>query len=182
MKKPVFLLALSLFLLIPSLVSAHYDYTGYKWPSSSTCYDTDPLSSSYEDAADVAADRWNNSGANFTLKIEYIFTECSNDMYMEDLTSYEEAKGKDVIAYVDCKAKSGTKDITECDTYFDSKESWTLDTSKDVDFIYVATHEFGHWLKLHDLSSGSDHLMYGGYTGKDDLHLHDIDGIKAIYP
>jgi len=52
----------------------------------------------------------------------------------------------------------------------------------------VATHEFGHWLKLLDLDGIFDtqKTMYYqtnlGETKKRSLESDDISGIKAIYP
>lgn len=179
--KFVLILGLLLLFVIPFSVSAHFSVDGTYWKNASPCYDTDPLPSTYRSSADTAANRWNAVNADFEFKKEGLF-DCGNDLYMEDMTDYEDANGIDVTA-VTFRSVNSSDYITSADVYFDSKESWTTNTSNDLDFAHTATHEFGHWLFLYDLydSSASDHMMYGYYTGIDSLHQHDKDGILFIY-
>lgn len=52
----------------------------------------------------------------------------------------------------------------------------------------IATHEYGHWLRLLDLNTSADteKTMYyrtsTGETKKQSLHSDDIAGIRSIYP
>lgn len=180
--KYVALLAFLALLVVPFYAYAHYSVNGVYWENGSACYDTDRLnSSSYASAADTAANRWNNAGSNFNFNQEG-FWDCGNDLSLEDMTTYEQQKGTDVTAVTFWTADSNDH-FTEADIKFDSKESWTTDTSKDLDFTHTATHEFGHWLWLGDLSfsDASDHMMYYKYTGIDSLHADEKEGIKFIY-
>lgn len=81
--------------------------------------------------------------------------------------------------------------LSESDIVFNSNLDWsTADQcpSNCVDVRNAATHEFGHWLRLKDLSLYLDDekTMYKiaepGETKKRSLHSDDIEGIRAIYP
>ncbi|XP_013381704.1 macrophage metalloelastase [Lingula anatina] len=67
--------------------------------------------------------------------------------------------------------------------HFDEDETWTLDTHKGRNLLYVAVHEFGHSLGLSH-SEVEDAIMFP-FTPKykDNLKLHedDIAGIQKVY-
>ncbi|NQT07548.1 matrixin family metalloprotease [Candidatus Bathyarchaeota archaeon] len=82
-----------------------------------------------------------------------------------------------------------TGEIVEVDTLFDTDYTWgdaTFDPTV-MDLQNIATHEFGHWLLLHDLYNrpARTQTMYGystyGETIKRTLESGDIAGIQEIY-
>ncbi|GAB1602098.1 72 kDa type IV collagenase-like [Argonauta hians] len=69
------------------------------------------------------------------------------------------------------------------DTHFDDEETWVLGGKKGVDFLYIATHEFGHALGLgHSEDKNSVMIpFYPGYKKNLQLNSEDISRIKKIY-
>uniref|UniRef100_A0A8B9LJB7 Matrix metallopeptidase 30 n=1 Tax=Astyanax mexicanus TaxID=7994 RepID=A0A8B9LJB7_ASTMX len=69
------------------------------------------------------------------------------------------------------------------DTHFDEDESWTL-SSRGINLLLVAAHEFGHALGL-DHSKDPTALMYPTYqyvnTNGYKLPLDDKNGVQALY-
>ncbi len=74
-----------------------------------------------------------------------------------------------------------------CYTVFNEDMSWSVGGGGDtLDIQTIALHEFGHWLRLEDLSDLDDAtkvMYYKTYPGttKRSLHAGDIAGIIAIY-
>ncbi|XP_068755870.1 matrilysin-like [Montipora capricornis] len=67
--------------------------------------------------------------------------------------------------------------------HFDEDETFTDGTSRGTNLLWVATHEFGHSLRL-EHSSVRGAIMYPYYTGyKPNMKLHsdDIQGIRSLY-
>lgn len=124
-----------------------------------------------------SANAWNNAGANF-----YFYSmSCNNKL------SYAPIAGN--VAGRTTHDFSGST-IIECDTVFNSNYDWSTadDCPSDcLDVRNVATHEFGHWLRLLDVDGILDaqKTMYYktnlGETNKQSLHSDDITGIQAIY-
>ena len=84
---------------------------------------------------------------------------------------------------------SGTGEIVDVDTMFDTDYTWG-DATGDPDVMdlqNIATHEFGHWLVLDDMYNrpARTQTMYGysteGETIKRTLESGDIAGLEAIY-
>ena len=81
--------------------------------------------------------------------------------------------------------------IFEADMVINSDYGWSASAACPAglsDVQNVATHEFGHWAGLKDLSSAADaeKTMYAGSwlgeTRKRTLEPDDQDGLRAIYP
>jgi len=81
--------------------------------------------------------------------------------------------------------------LTRCRIIFNSEKSWSTSssgTSGSYDVQSVATHEFGHWLRLLDLydSGDTEKTMYGRTSTNSikqrDLDPNDVAGIQSIYP
>ena len=93
--------------------------------------------------------------------------------------------------------RTSTNEVVEIDTAFNSRYPWAIfdsnagecQSSPDAyDVQNIATHEFGHWVGLDDLYSGSDIdlTMYGfgagGELKKRTLAAGDIDGVNGVAP
>lgn len=78
--------------------------------------------------------------------------------------------------------------LTDNDTRFNRDVNWTSGTSctsaPNFNLKYVATHEFGHWLRLLDVSSGfpSDTIMWHSYDcSASSITSHDSSTLTNIY-
>ncbi len=93
-----------------------------------------------------------------------------------------------IIAVTSIWYYSGSGEIVEVDTLFNTYYTWSLSgESGRMDLMNIASHEFGHWLLLEDLYNkpAGDQTMFGlstyGETSKQTLESGDIAGIEAIY-
>ncbi|XP_036885642.1 matrilysin [Sturnira hondurensis] len=70
------------------------------------------------------------------------------------------------------------------DAHFDKDERWTDGSGRGINFLYAATHEFGHSLGLGH-SSDPKAVMYPTYENRDPedfrLSQDDIEGIQKLY-
>lgn len=194
-----------------------FDYDGKHWPGPNpmgedylinpNCADAEAGTADDQIIAirDGAARAWMNEGnANFSFTYggtttkqypddgvvgnyngfnEIMFVQDPNYWLFDDHPSY--------IAVVWLWYNPETLEIGECDMAFND-ENFVFNgvgqpTSSEHDIWNIATHEFGHFLKLGDLygAGDSEKTMYGyGYKGETkarDLHQDDIDGIQYIY-
>lgn len=169
---------LGLISFFPSTISA-YSYSGNKWPSNAVTIDfgspTIPSTWVTPIAQGLAA--WNAASSPFTFS-----AGTSN----QDI-SVSALGGGGPIAVTSLTISGGT--ITDADVAFNSSLTWsTSGAAGAYDVQNTATHEFGHFLRLLDLSGAGDvdKTMYFsaalGETKKRTLDVDDINGINAIYP
>lgn len=176
-----------LFLLVSQTGLAHSNISGDQWPWDTTVirYDIDNVSSSYASSFIDAADTWNAKTSDITFSIESWYSNSDNDVYISDLTDYENQVGRNVTAITKTSVTSDNI-ITEADTFFDSKHTWstnksiTRDDRPVYDFHSTARHELGHWFKLSHVED-TTHAMNEYYTGYNNVHDDDAAGADFIY-
>lgn len=173
MQGGLILLLAVIFLFVGSVPSLAYDYSGYNWSTTYTYYNANQISNtSWQAAINTAGGYWNAAGSSF----DFIIYDYATNIWE---TEYLGHNGRIAQSYVSIYEGY----ITDCDTRFNTYYSFHTDGS-NYDVLTVALHEFGHWLMLKDLYSGSDSdkVMYWAYNGiKRDLTSDDINGIKYIY-
>ena len=160
-----------------------YSYSGLHWPSGSVGYSVYTTGGPLGAGAAVRAgfQPWNGAGAAFS------FVYGGGGVNAVSWGPIDGPGGTLAITYIYYRASSNI--IYECQTTFDTAESWGTDGSASkYDVQNVAAHESGHWLSLDDLYQDqySDMTMYGyaslGETKKRTLAWGDIAGIQFIYP
>jgi hypothetical protein len=172
---PSILLILLVFTSTP--VSA-YSYSGYRWLGTSTSYYWDSSTpSDWHSSVNNAANTWNNAGSQFRFSES---GSSSNKIFKGSLGSSGPIAQSSATVLLSILIYDS---IT-----FNSDYTWsTSGQSGSYDVQNIATHEFGHWLDLNDISCGydSEKTMYyvasTGETKKRTLESDDIDGIKYIY-
>lgn len=166
-------------LLIPVFLAHSYIYNGVKWSTNSVTVDFGSASipSTWVTPIAQGITPWNNASSPFTFSAG----SSNNDITVSNL-------GTGSALAIATVASSGST-ISYVDLVFNSSFTWsTSGESGKYDVRNVATHEFGHFLSLADLSGGSDteKTMYfssdTGETKKRSLHSDDINGINFIYP
>lgn len=172
-----------------------YSNLGYKQSSNSVSYllDSYTLSSSGRTAIQSAEATWDSAGSSF--RFNYAGTYNSSSSCPAYPYLYATNAGASGWVGATARTMSGST-ITFVYTKFNSYYSLTVGaTSTSYDIQSVATHEFGHWLHLGDLSSSSspsycttssESTMCGtstkNTTRQRSLTTDDTNGIKAIYP
>lgn len=157
-----------------------YSNTGYHWPYGSPVYVDVTIGSSipYSWTTPISAGEsaWNGVGAKFRYRAGYA----------NHTVNYKYLGANRTLGHTTCYASGST--LTDCDVDFNSYQSWsTSGEAGKYDVQSVATHEFGHWLRLGDLWDYSDYgkTMYystdPGTTFVRTLEQDDINGIVAIY-
>ena len=177
-----------------------------KWKSNSvTVYinPTDGPTWAYS-AIVAAANTWNDvSTSSFKFN-----TTTSNISYSSYSRTYPRKDGYNLVTFGPIESKyvwcgiagqtytwtytplnSQVAYITEVDMRINTNYGINTDgSSSGYDLQSIATHEFGHWLRLMDLynSGDTEKTMYGrisfGQTNKRSLDQDDIDGITYLYP
>jgi hypothetical protein len=175
-------LLLAMFLVNMASPASAYSYAGYKWSQGSAGYTRDStIPSSWSNSIFAsAANAWNGAGANFYF---YSIGGTNNKLYYAGLSS-------DYLAGTwTHRITNDPTHISYSETYFNKRKSWSTSGEPGYyDVQNVATHEFGHWLDLNDLSDSSDteKTMYYsisyGELKKRSLESDDIAGIRSIYP
>ncbi|RJQ36456.1 MAG: hypothetical protein C4555_07455, partial [Dehalococcoidia bacterium] len=167
-------------------ITSKYTFSGYRWPGSwptvSYWINENTGDTTGEGAAvQAAAATWNAAAARFSFSYAgptsttnvQTYNGVNEVIWGTDVTS-------GALAVTTTWFYQGTYEIVENDMEFNDNYNWS--TSGQYDIQTVALHEFGHFLNLSDLSSGSDKVMYYAYTGtKRSLHSDDIAGIRYIY-
>lgn len=172
-----------------------YSLPGYRMSSSSVSYmlDTYTLSSSWRSAVQSGDAAWDGAGSSF--RFNYLGTYDSSTSC--PAYPYVYATNAGATGYVGrttltVSGSTITFVYTKLNTYYSLSVGGSA-TSYDVQS--VATHEFGHWLCLGDLSSSaspsycgtsSESTMCGtstkNTTRQRSLETDDKNGAKAIYP
>lgn len=181
-KKILYLMIGSLLLLLIVTQVKAYSYSGKRWsgnnPRVGMTIKWREVPSAWTTAIARGAAVWNSAGSRFW----FIGDSQGHEVGFKRLTgSYANALALTTTSF------SGST-ITDCDTNINSRYSWDVNGDRNkFDVQNVMAHEFGHWLMLYDLYSGSDYwkTMYGsanvGETYKRTLDQDDINGIRAIY-
>lgn len=140
-----------------------------------------------ESLVDVAADVWNNAGANFgfvdggttTLKPGTANFDGYNDI------GFAGGLPDGVIAQASYGWVNGSN-LTECHVVFSTAFPWGDGSGSTMDIESIAMHEIGHWLCLRDLYGSGDtsKVMYGFASNglvRRTLTAGDVAGINWIY-
>jgi hypothetical protein len=172
-------LALGIVTFLMPMFTYAYVYNGWKWPTNAVTVDfgSPTIPSTWISPIAAGSAAWNAASSPFNFSAG----TSNNDITVSNLGS----SGPLAVTAI---THSGST-ITDTDLTFNSSYSWsTTGASGLYDVRNVATHEFGHFLSLADLSGAGDtnKTMYyaadPGETKKRSLHSDDIDGINAIYP
>jgi hypothetical protein len=194
------LLHVTVFALSFGIASA-YSYAGFKWAgTSANYYINSAFAPSFRTAMQAADAAWDNAGSKFRFYYQGTTSRNPNvwshtpDGYNDIGFHYKGNTGIVVLAGVISKLNGTT--IIETDTTFNTSNSFTTIGSAGMyDVQNVMTHEFGHWLKLNDLSSGWSpswcgissweatmcSVIYPNETNKRSLEGDDKAGIKFIH-
>ncbi len=177
-------LLLTIFLVSTIFPASAYSYSGNKWNTNYVVPKKDStIPSSWSSALTAATNTWNNAGSSFTFR--WMTSAAQNTLSYSSLGS----SGPIALSYPDVNQNTGY--LTRCTITFNSDYSWSTSsggTTGCYDVQSIATHEFGHWLRLLDLygSADTEKTMYGyantKETKKRSLDSDDIAGIRSIYP
>jgi hypothetical protein len=140
---PIIILPLILF-LSSSLPVAAYNYDGWHWNASTAIYELDAVEDTdFFFPILYAAATWNAAGADFILEWDY-----ESDSYW-DTYNYG-ATGDLALTYTVVNGGYIVRTYTYFNTYYDFSRGGGGGT---YDIRTVATHEFGHWLRLEHVTS-----------------------------
>ncbi len=168
-----------------------YSYGGGKFSKGDIVYKVNSNTYDVVDelmAIQSAAATWNNAGSNFKL----IYGGPTNNKNItldgENSIIWTEYDTGTVATTTTWWYASDNKTIIESDIEFNNVYiNWdTKGFPTKMDIQTVATHEFGHWLRLLDLygSADADKVMSGFVSNgeiKRSLSIYDTNGIKQIY-
>ncbi len=170
-----------LLLVVLTSVAFSFSHSGIRWWSKTVYvkYDSSvPDSWQQSGALYNARKAWNTAGSKFRL----YYDSSSKNLVKAGYSGNTDWLAKTTIYF------NIFGYITQAIVEFNRSHPWSTNgASNCYDVQNIATHEFGHWLKLNDLYSSSDYYktMYGfadlGETYKRTLHSDDIAGIKYIY-
>lgn len=177
--KRVLIVTLLLTVFLANIIPTASAYSaGNKWQSGSVSYKIDsaiPLGWSLPIYYAKAA--WNNAGSSFRF---------SNDQSSSKKLYYGYLDSR-YLAMTYIGSTNGY--LTSMETLYSDSKSWSPNGASGYqDVQSCVTHEFGHWLNLHDLvdDSDADKTMYrwqaAGETKRRSLDSDDIAGIRYLYP
>lgn len=174
----------------PPVFATHY-YSGQKWGGTSVdmCYDSNSLGliningatnqfSVVSGQLDGGRNDWNDEPSGWTFnKIGTQF--CSHWNYSAALGS----SGPLAVTY---RSPLTGNPLTDNDTEFNRNYNWstTNNCSSPYYLQSTAAHEYGHWLRLLDVSSGSssDTIMWYAYScNANTVKAHDSSTLTSIY-
>ncbi len=164
-----------------------YSTDGAKWSTASATYRIGTsIPSGWEGGIDASAATWSNAGAAFGLVKD---SGSVNELSYLDLVAKYGSSYSNTLAVTTTWSSVSTGRISKATIEFNSKWSWSPDgASGAFDVQNIATHEFGHWMRLLDIYSPStcgDVTMWGsagnGETKKRTLEQADIDGFVSLY-
>ncbi len=164
-----------------------YSTDGAKWSTASATYRIGPsIPSGWEGALDASATTWSNAGAAFGLVKD---SSTVNELSYSDLVAKYGSSYSNTLAVTTTWSSVSTGRISKATIEFNSKWQWSPSgASGAMDVQNIATHEFGHWMRLLDIYSPStcgDVTMWGtasnGETKKRTLEQADIDGFLSLY-
>jgi hypothetical protein len=164
-----------------------YNTDGAKWSGPSAGYRIgDSIPAAWAASIDAAASAWSSSGVSFRLLDDPAST---NEVSYKDLAATYGSSYNNTLAVATTWYSRTTNRISRATLEFNSKWTWgTAGAQGEMDVQSIATHEFGHWLRLLDIytpSSCADVTMWGsaasGETKKRTLEQADIDGFTSLY-
>ncbi len=197
-KTMLFVLLCVLVFSFGSAVTLAYSLSGIKWAGTSVSYRINSaFAASFRTAMQAADAAWDAAGSKF--RFNYVGTTTRNPnvfSYSTDGYSdigYFNAGNNGIIAATLGGVTGST--ITERDTTLNIYYGFTtVGALGSYDVQNIVTHEYGHWLKLLDVTSGlgpswcsfsweSTMCAYASpnETNKRSLEGDDKNGIKAIY-
>lgn len=157
--------------------------TGFRWETPEADFRIDPsVPSQFIPSIIAAAETWNNVGSNFQFNLT------PNPASVNVIRFGSNPGGDPALTSVNLDLTTGH--LTQITMTFDDSIAWsTTGKFKTKDIQGVATHEFGHWLFLDDLTSRrckkATMTASGGFlrSGKKlrSLTSADKDGIRFIY-
>lgn len=177
--------------LMAPAMATHYG--GQRWSGTSVdmCYDSNSLNLITLDGStnqfatistilDSARNDWNNEPSAFTLnKIGFAF--CSH-------WNYSAALGSSGPLGVTYRAPLTGTPLTDNDTEFNRNVTWTSSTTctgtSPYRLLLTSTHEYGHWVRFVDVSSGSpsDTIMWYSYDcASNTVKSHDSTSLTSVY-
>lgn len=134
------------------------------------------MTAQMRDTIALSGSTWNGV-ANFT------FARLPSTTSTWDYVSFTPADTPGVTTHI--WDSTGTKIV---DSFSKLNQYWTWNYSgnfnqanREADVQTVATHEFGHWLRLLHDSAHLEAVMWPDFTQKWSLRQDDIDGIIKIY-
>ena len=174
---------------------------GLFWPDSEVALNLrvgcPPNELCWDDAAEDAAEEWNEAGAEFTFRLQSPSRPASVAYDSSDTDSISTVVWADThcgMAWDDTTLAitqnwfSITGELVDSDVLFNSTKDWTTYSGPlqpyAHDFHRVAIHEFGHVLGLgHPDEHGQfvNAIMNSTVSNIDQLQADDIAGIRAIY-
>lgn len=168
---------LGLILLLVTTSSLGFNYPGQKWAGDSTDYVFERyFPTEWTDEVEQAANEWNSVDADFQFNTGGLST--GNYVYREPMGE----NGPIAEARL---SWDSNEELTSADMVFNSDYKFSTTGAEDkYDVQSVATHEFGHWLRLKH-SEDTRATMYD-YLGKGQTRFRtlasdDKEGIKYIY-
>ena len=160
--------------------------SGPSWPDYTVYFDIDLEGTNAVPAEWVVSihnskDTWNNVTPSHFTFIRQIGSG--------NTVSYEIPSEDEYIAGTNASPSTGpyVSAYTKINPLFDPFDTTIPPSSGAFSIQNLMTHEFGHWLYLHNVGAGcEDATMYGGISRgesyKIDLTLYDIEGINYQYP
>ena len=138
---------------IPGLA---FNYQGIHWNANLVYYNDSSLPLEWRNQITLAAWSWNGAGADFDL---YYSPASNNTWTAADMGQYGVA-----LTYKQMIPPGNI--LYRCYTIFNTYYSFsTTGGGGTYDIQTVALHEFGHWLHLGHMYSGTNIVMYYRYTG-----------------
>jgi hypothetical protein len=164
-----------------------YNVDGAKWGTSSATYKIGgSIPAAWAPSIQASAATWSNAGAAFRLVND---TASSNELSYADLVAKYGSSYTNTLAVTTTWSSTSTGRISRATIEFNTKWAWSPSAATSgPDVQNIATHEFGHWMRLLDIYSPStcgEVTMWGsagfGETKKRTLEQADIDGFKSLY-
>ena len=175
-----------------------YKYSGLHWDSTLVPYLIDSSGSGLDSTAvksviEASFETWDTATSKTDVFADTGSTGTAGNL---DATNgvneicFREVSGSGTIAVTYIWYNRYTKAVTEVDTVFNTKYTWTISSTGvagTMDLQNIATHEFGHWLVLNDLYTqpAAEQTMYGygsyAEIKKSILESGDVAGIEKIY-
>lgn len=130
------------------------------------------------------AQKWNDVGTAFQLQ------KGSTGTHL--ITAGPIDGAGDSLALTNCSIDADTNEILDCDTKYDEAELWSANDNSNLKVLkFVATHEFGHWVWLHDIGDdpGEDPfnppttmVVWYEPTLINAVQAHDAEALGVMYP
>lgn len=171
------MLLFTIFLVNMTSPTSAYVYEGHHWNSNyASMQKASSIPSSWSTALTNAQNTWNNVGANF----DFSWMISNNKLYYAPLSPNSTIASTSPVY-------SG-EHFSSCSVTFNNNLLWSTSSGGEVgkfDVQNIATHEFGHWLRLNHVSDTEATMYTYAQTNeikKRTLTSDDEAGILYIYP